>query len=241
MTVILLRGSSPASPAMPLDHDPARHPIAVLFDLDGTLVDTMPAFADLAAEVLSARRGVAGAWARARYVETSGIPFVHQLELITPGDPDNAAASADFEERKLAICRAVRMDARTVAGLEAMRALGIKLVVSSNTGQAVVDEFARAETFRFDLVLGFDPALGLGKGAPHVERAQSILGVTRADLLLVGDSLKDAELAEQCGIGFVGRVGTFRADDFRRLDPAAVTVRHIDELVGLFTRHMEPA
>ncbi len=212
----------------------APRPVAALFDLDGTLVDTMPAFADLAADVLSARRGADRAWARARYLETSGIPFVHQLELISPGAPDNAAASAEFEARKLAVCRATRMDARTVVALEALRGLGLVLVVSSNTGQAVVDEFAESESFRFDLVLGFDPAAGLGKGAPHVERTLARFGIARGDLVLVGDSLMDAELAARCGVAFVGRVGTFRAEDFRRRDPDAITVEHIDELVPLF-------
>ena len=212
----------------------AARPAAALFDLDGTLVDTMPAFADLAADVLSVRRGVDRVWARTRYLETSGIPFVHQLELICPGDPDNPAASAEFEARKLAVCRSTRMDRRTVAALEELRALGLVLVVSSNTGQAVVDEFAESESFRFDLVLGFDPAAGLGKGAPHVERTLARFGIARRDLVLVGDSLMDAELATRCGVAFVGRLGTFREEDFRRRDPAAVTVRHIDELVPLF-------
>jgi phosphoglycolate phosphatase len=214
--------------------EPPRRPLVALFDLDGTLVDTMPQFADLAADVLHARRGLDRAWARARYLETSGIPFVHQLEIISPGHPDNAAASAEFEARKLAVCRATRMDARTVAALAALQAAELKLVVSSNTGQSVVDEFARAESFRFDLVLGFDPAAGLGKGRPHVDRALAHFGIARADLVLVGDSLKDAELAEQCGIAFVGRIGTFTEDEFRRRDPAAVTVRHVEELVAMW-------
>jgi beta-phosphoglucomutase-like phosphatase (HAD superfamily) len=226
---------------MPRGFPAATRPEAVLFDLDGTLVDTMPAFADLAADVLSARRGVDRGWARARYIETSGIPFVHQLELISPGEPDNPAASAEFEARKLAVSRATRMEERTVAALEELRALGLKLVVSSNTGQLVVDEFASAESFRFDLVLGFDPAAGLGKGAPHVERTLARFGIERAVLVLVGDSLKDAELADQCGIAFVGRVGTFGEEDFRRRDPAAVTVRQIDELVALFSLPLEAA
>jgi len=217
---------------------PAARPQVVLFDLDGTLVDTMPAFADLAADVLHVRHGMDRAHARAQYLETSGIPFVHQLELIRPGDPGNAAASAEFEARKLAICRATAMDARTVAALEALRAARLVLVVSSNTGQSVVDEFARAERFRFDLVLGFDPAAGLGKGRPHVERALACFGIAREQLVLVGDSLVDAELAEQCGIGFVGRTGTFTAEEFRRRDPAAVTVQHVEELVAMWR---EPA
>jgi phosphoglycolate phosphatase len=208
---------------------------ALLFDLDGTLVDTMPSFADLAADVLAARRGADRAWARARYLETSGIPFVRQLEIIDPGHPDNPAASGEFERRKLALCRAAPMDARTVAGLAALRALGLRLVVSSNTGQEVVDDFAAREAFRFDLALGFDPARGLGKGRPHVDRALATFGIAREQLVFVGDSIKDAELAEESGVAFVGRAGTFAVADFRRRDPRALTVDHIDELPALLS------
>ncbi|HTE52510.1 MAG TPA: HAD family hydrolase [Kofleriaceae bacterium] len=209
---------------------PPRSLAAVLFDLDGTLVDTMPAFADLAAEVMAARHGVDRILARARYLETSGLPFVDQLEIICPGHAANRAASDEFERRKLAVCDAMPMDARTVAGLEALRALGLRLIVSSNTGQAVVDEFARREAFRFDLVLGFDPARGLRKGRPHVDHALAVLGIARDQLVLVGDSLKDGDLADESGVAFIGRIGTFGEDDFRRRDPRAVTVRAIDEL-----------
>ncbi len=211
---------------------------AVLFDLDGTLVDTMPAFADLAADVMRARHGLDFAVGRGRYLETSGLPFVQQLDIIAPAHPANAAASAEFEARKLAVCRSTSMDARTIAGLEALRALGLALVVSSNTGQDVVDEFTEREPFRFDLALGFDPARGLAKGLPHIERTLSSLRIARESLLFVGDSLRDADLAEQAGVPFVGRLGTFGADDFRRRNHDAISVAHVDDLAVLLRPHL---
>jgi phosphoglycolate phosphatase len=214
----------------------AVRPRVVMFDLDGTLVDTMGGFADIAADVMAARHGVEWAWARGKYLETSGLPFCKQLEVVFPGHAANQAASDEFEARKLAVCEATAMDARTIEGLDALRALGLKLVVSSNTGQRVVDAFVEREGFRFDLALGFDPAQGLGKGRPHVERALAVFGVAREELLFVGDSLKDADLADECGVPFVGRLGTFRESDFRRRDPRAVCVPHVAELPALLAR-----
>lgn len=207
----------------------------VMFDLDGTLVDTMGNFADLAAEVMAARHGLDWTHARARYLETSGLPFVKQLEIIAPGHPANAAASDEFEARKLAVCEATMMDAPTVAGLEALRALGLKLVVSSNTGQSVVDDFAAREPFQFDLVLGFDPARGLAKGRPHVARALVAFAVTADQLLFVGDSLKDADLADECGVAFIGRTGTFREKDFLGRDPRARCIADVGHLAALIS------
>jgi len=211
----------------------AARPRVVMFDLDGTLVDTMGGFADIAAEVMAARHGVDWGWARGKYLETSGLPFCKQLEVIFPGHVENQAASDEFEARKLAVCEATSMDAMTIEGLEGLRGLGLKLVVSSNTGQTVVDAFVEREGFAFDLALGFDPAQGLGKGRPHVERALAVFGVDPGELLFVGDSLKDADLADECGVPFIGRLGTFREDDFRRRDPAAVCVPHVAELPAL--------
>ncbi len=206
---------------------------AVMFDLDGTLVDTMGAFADLAADVMASRHGLDRADARARYMQTSGIPFHQQLEVIVPRDARNAAASAEFEERKRAVCDATMMDRETITGLEGLRALGLKLVVSSNTGQEFVDDFARREPIRFDLALGFDASAGLAKGRPHVDHTCRVLGVARHELVFCGDSLKDGELADACEVAFVGRLGTFTLADFRARDPQAIAVGNVIELPAL--------
>ncbi len=204
-----------------------------MFDLDGTLVDTMGGFADLAAEVMVAHHGAELVAARRRYLETSGIPFCQQLEVIHPGHTSNRDASDEFERRKLAVAESTAMDADTLRGLHGLRELGLGLVVSSNTGQTVVDEFVTREGFAFDLALGFDPATDLAKGEPHVVRVCARLGVAREHILFVGDSLKDGDLAAASGVAFVGRLGTFVAEDFRRLDPALRTIANVVELPAL--------
>lgn len=213
--------------------EPERAYAAIMFDLDGTLVDTMQGFADLAAQVMVAHHGAELAEARTRYLETSGIPFCKQLEAIYPGHPANPPASDEFEQRKLAIAHATDMDLDTVVALIALRAAGHKLIVSSNTGQPVVDEFVSRCEFPFDLALGFDPAQQLAKGEPHVARVCRELGIERTRVLFVGDSLKDGDLADASSVDFIGRLGTFGPDDFLRRDPRARTIGHVIELPRL--------
>jgi phosphoglycolate phosphatase-like HAD superfamily hydrolase len=201
-----------------------------MFDLDGTLIDTMGGFADLAAEIMAARHGLDAVEGRRRYMETSGIPFRQQLEVIHPGHADNDAASDEFEQRKRAVCDAAVMPAQTVAALERMQGSGIKIIVSSNSAQHFVDEFAARETFRFDLVLGFDAAAGLAKGKPHVDHTCRTLDIARDEIVFCGDSLKDGELARACSIAFVGRLGTFTREEFGRWDANAPVV---DDAHGL--------
>jgi phosphoglycolate phosphatase-like HAD superfamily hydrolase len=180
-----------------------------------------------------AHHGAQQGEARRRYLETSGIPFRYQLEEIYPAHPANQRASDEFEARKLAIAERTSMDADTLAGLRALRARGLKLIVSSNTGQAVVDMFVAREGFPFDLALGFDRERGLAKGEPHVARVCDSLGTARAELLFLGDSLADRALAVASSVDFVGRLGTFRDEDFRRADPAVRTVQSVHELPAL--------
>jgi phosphoglycolate phosphatase-like HAD superfamily hydrolase len=205
----------------------------IMFDLDGTLVDTMFAFADLAAEVMGSYHGQQFDEARRRYLETSGIPFCKQLEVIHPGHTDNQRASDEFEARKLEICRRETIDQETLEGLHGLRSRGLSLVLSSNTGQDVVDEFVERGEFAFDLALGFSEALQLAKGTPHVERTKSHFGVRAGEILFVGDSLKDAELAQDNGVDFVGRIGTFQATDFERHFPGVRTINNVVELPEL--------
>jgi phosphoglycolate phosphatase-like HAD superfamily hydrolase len=205
----------------------------VMFDLDGTLIDTMTGFADLAAEIMAARHGLPPAQGKRRYLETSGIPFRQQLEVIHPAHGDNDAASAEFEERKRAVCEAASMDDRTLAALAALRGRGIKVVLSSNSAQHYVDELAVRAGFQFDLALGHDPRTGFAKGEPHVRVTCERLDVMPSEIVFCGDSLKDGELAKACGIAFVGRLGTFSRDQFRRWDAEVAVVEDAHDLVQL--------
>jgi phosphoglycolate phosphatase-like HAD superfamily hydrolase len=211
---------------------PLPLPKVLLCDLDGTLIDSMPTLADLATEVMERLYGTPRMLARELYLATCGLPFIKQLEEIYPGDARNPVASDLFEGRKPARCGAIRMPAETRRALERMRARGVRLAVSSNNGTENVEAFARGADFAFDLVLGFGG--GLAKGRPHLDRASSVFGVGRQEMLFVGDSLHDGEIAEKEGVPFVGIAGTFSADRFTLRFPHLPVVRRFAALPDLF-------
>jgi phosphoglycolate phosphatase-like HAD superfamily hydrolase len=225
-----------SSTAIPLARPAARPtlatPRAVLFDLDGTLIDTMQAFADVAAGVMVTHHGLDRAAARAAYLTTSGIPFFKQLEVIAPGDARNAAAAAEFERDKLIATADVEADAPTVAALRALAARGIRIAVCSNNFQDQVDLFVARCPVALDLALGFGN--GLAKGAPHFDRACAQFGCRRDDLVFCGDSLADAELARDGGLRFVARLGTFDAAAFEKVAPGAPAITAIADLLEVF-------
>lgn len=207
-------------------------PKVLLCDLDGTLIDSMPVLADLATDVMERSFGTPRVLARELYLATCGLPFVKQLEEIYPGDKRNGAASDLFEGRKPARCDAIRMPAETRRALERMRALGVRIAVSSNNGVENVASFVRGSDFTFDLVLGFGG--GLAKGRPHLDKSAAVFGVGRQEMLFVGDSLHDGEIAEREGVPFVGVAGTFSADRFTLRFPEAPVIKRFAALPDLF-------
>jgi phosphoglycolate phosphatase-like HAD superfamily hydrolase len=211
---------------------PLPLPRVLLCDLDGTLIDSMPTLADLATEVMESTHGTPRILARELYLATCGLPFIKQLEEIYPGDPRNAGASDLFEGRKPARCDEIRMPAETRRALESMRAMGVRIAVSSNNGVSNVATFARNAGFKFDLVLGFGG--GLAKGRPHIDATSRQFGVDRQEMLFVGDSLHDGEIAEREGIPFVGLATTFSPERFSLRFPRVPVIKRFAALPELF-------
>jgi phosphoglycolate phosphatase-like HAD superfamily hydrolase len=215
---------------------PAQVPLALprvlLCDLDGTLIDSMPTLADLATEVIEERYSTPRILARELYLATCGLPFIKQLEEMFPEDPRNAEASADFEARKPARCGAIRMPAETRRALQEMRDMGVRVAVSSNNGIENVSAFARDAGFKFDLVLGYGD--GLAKGRAHLDATSREFGAARQEMLFVGDSLHDGEIAEREGIPFVGIATTFSPERFALRFPSVPVIRRFSALPTLF-------
>jgi len=209
----------------------------VAFDFDGTVVDSMGGFADLASEILAREHGVTRAEGRGMYISTSGLPFSEQLEELFPGDRRNRRLALEFEERKLEGFYARTYFPDVKPGLDYLRSVGLKLAVCSNNSQENVDTFVErnrvATGVSFDHVLGLRPG-GFVKGRAHFDYLLAQENVPREGLVLVGDSLKDAEKAQFYGIRFLGRLGTFSKADFHRAFPGLPVVRSFFELPALF-------
>jgi phosphoglycolate phosphatase-like HAD superfamily hydrolase len=209
-------------------------PKVLLCDLDGTLIDSMPILANLATDVLTEVYGTPRVLGHELYVATCGLPFIRQLDSIFPGDPRNQQASDLFEGRKPDSCNQIRMSTEVERALVQLKDRGVAIVVSSNNGVENVATFARGAGFAFDLTLGFGD--GLSKGKPHIERAEAQFGVDRSEMLFVGDSLHDGEIAEREGIPFVGLAGTFSFERFALRFPHLPIIRRFAELPGLLCR-----
>jgi len=203
---------------------------AYLFDFDGTLVDTMSGFADIAARVINQfNPEISVERARTRYLETSGNPFFQQLEIITPGDPANSEKARIFEETKIEGFFNSSFTTEVRETINMLRVQGSIAGIASNNFQELIDRFVANEKLDFDIILGFRE--GFEKGPQHFDFVRDKFKLEKEDITFVGDSLKDAEKAFSYGIKFVGICGTFKKSDFLKYRSDIVTIESIKELL----------
>lgn len=206
----------------------------VIFDFDGTIIDSMNAFADIASGVLNQFFDTPPDVARKQYIETSGLPFFEQVELLHPKDPKNKSASDAYETIKKQGYLSHKAFDDVPDIMRILNAKHAKTVVSSNNFQELVDALVGKLGLEFDLVLGWQNK-HFAKGHAHFEHTQKKLNCKHAEMLFVGDSLKDADRAREYGINFVAKAGTFSRNDFEKYDKNIVVIDSLRDLVGILT------
>jgi 1L-myo-inositol 1-phosphate cytidylyltransferase / CDP-L-myo-inositol myo-inositolphosphotransferase len=227
---------------------------AVIFDLDGTVADTMPFLSDLAVDLLG-RYGLHSKEALRRYLDTVGLDFATQLEELFPGDPANRAVAAEFEARKRDGFLGCRVFPDVDDTLAFLAKTGVPCFVSSSTTCGLVAAFLN----RHGIAPAFEDYVGFEPGLPKDRQVELLIarhGLSADRVLFVGDSPRDAQLVRRVGVRFVGVQRLFERDVFRRRglhsvpDLAALTRvwradprRHLDQVepAGFTVLASEPA
>lgn len=180
---------------------------AVVFDLDGTLIDSAP-------DLLTAANKLLAEEGRPNIDETDiklmvgdGVPkLVERAFEKTGGLPDGALPA--LSQRFLGFYEGHAADETrpfpgVMAALAGLKEDGLKLAVCTNkpydATMEILDAFDLAGYF--DAVVGGDSLPGIKKPDPrHVLACVEALGATVADSLLVGDSKVDVEAGRNAGL-----------------------------------------
>jgi len=177
---------------------------AVLFDVDGTLVDSIPAL------LVVARRAAPGLEVSEELVRrTLNEQRFFWDSLLPPEAPGRAERIASMTAEALRLWPEVlREHGRAVAGLaatlDALLARGLKLGIVTGAREGSFEPLRRAGVFgRFAAVI---TRAQVGRGKPHPEGlllgAQS-LGIAPADAVYVGDTPIDVAAARAAGMAAV--------------------------------------
>jgi beta-phosphoglucomutase family hydrolase len=192
--------------------------VAFLFDMDGTLANTMP-FHLQAWMTLLAERGIA--MGAEEFLRRTSGKMNHQILREVLGIPLSDADGSAFEERKETLFRSLcRPHLAPIPGLPAFLAashrLGIPMAVATAAGKAnrnfTLDGLAIGSYF--GAVVG---AEDVRNGKPHPEiflKAAERLGARAAECVVFEDALSGIEAAGRAGMRAVALTTSLAAAEF---------------------------
>lgn len=210
------------------------NPFVVVFDFDGTLVDSMTDFARIASRIMAHCFGCDPEWAHNKYRETSGLPFPYQIEKIFPGDQRNKKAVEEFVSEKLSLYQSYPFYEDVEPALSWLKSNDLKLAISSNNDEGLIRRKIKPLEAYFDKIFGFHD--GFLKGKAHFDRIKEELNCSEKEVIFIGDSLNDARVARENNIPFIGRIGTFSEQDFINQGIAMAAVSDFLSLKDFFSK-----
>ncbi|MBI2504657.1 MAG: HAD family hydrolase [Candidatus Latescibacteria bacterium] len=211
---------------------------AVIFDLDGTLLDSLEDLADSMNQVLESLGFAPHPVPAYKYFVGEGMEVLARRVL------PEAVRDEDTLARTVAAMRQVygqRWDHKTrpYAGvpelLEALRARGLRRAVLSNKP----DDFTRLTVERLLAPHAFDLVQGVGPGTPPKPdptgalAVAARLGVEPAACLYLGDTATDMQTACRAGMYAVGALWGFRTREELEENGARAVVERPAEVLAL--------
>ncbi len=195
------------------------------FDMDGTLIDTMPGFADVFGREVGPKFGISEVEAGDFFIAHLGIPAHEQIRIL-----HRKLFNSDFPLEE-----AMRIGDSVEDGLIGIEAQpfpeitgmlknlvdrGYLLFVSSSHRTERASKKLKSVGLGgfFEYVIGKDPEYPeFTKGEPHFRAAADHFGIPYDDfkkqLVYVGDLKKDIETAVKAGVIAIGRIGTVNETD----------------------------
>lgn len=200
---------------------------AVIFDLDGTLVDSLADLADSVNEMLARHGYPLHSLEQYRYFVGNGSQKL--VERALPPKQGAATIEAALSEYKEIYSTHYLQKTQPYAGikelLEKLHSIGVPLAVCTNKHQEaahnIVEALFGSNVFRY--VSGDRPGCKRKPDSTEVLRLAALLGVSPSETAYLGDSRVDMQTAVQAGFLPIGVSWGFRPQA-ELLDNGAVMV-----------------
>ena len=214
---------------------------AILFDLDGVIIDSMPAMRE---SFKTAYRDVVDAAAEdealeplfQQYCKYLGYDFYEIMDMLSlPHEMKEPFVrhSAEFKHRVL-------VNDGMPSVLQGLHAAGMKLTVATGKdGYRARDLLDLLNLSQYiDIVTGSDE-VKQGKPAPDMLLMQmEMLGVSPSEAVMVGDSPADIQAGKAAGVATVGVLWGYGKE--HELSNADHLFKHPDQLLELITTEAQP-
>ncbi len=218
----------------------------LIFDMDGTLIDSMNQHADAFSQILSEKYATSRNVSRQEYFNTAGQPldeqFNHTLRLAKGVQAANVTELLDRFWVLVQKSEPVLFPDIPTA-IEQLWQAGYTLIVISGCAPSVVEaKMHQADISRyFRLTLGTDKNIpDMIKGEGHFKIIRYELNLTQAQFCansaLIGDAEHDMELAKKAGIAAIGRITDDNGDRLKRAG-ADFLVHDLGEFVSICQDH----
>lgn len=215
----------------------------VLFDWDGTLVNSLDIKVHNAGKLFAQKLGLDPQKVEASYRRHSGVPRHQLFEAICR---ENGLASLSqarfnrlsehFSEMNLAALSDPHtpglVPEATPATLRALQAHGCKMYVSSSSVAQELELLAHGLGLRdyFDGIIGSRP--GFGKGPQHVAYVIEDTSTGRERIVMVGDDVTDVRLGHEAGVLTVAKTGTHTRETLELEKPDYI-IDSLKQMVGI--------
>lgn len=220
---------------------------AVLFDWDGTLVNSLDVKIHNAGILFQQRLDLAPEGVEAAYRKHSGIPRRQLFDAILADlghpplfDAAFASLSQAFSDKNREALRDRNrpglLPNATLLALENLLQTGCLLYVSSSADTDEVRDIAEnlglADYFMRSGGEIFGSRPGFNKGSQHVEHICTQTRLSVDELVFVGDDPADIRLGQAAGVFTIAKAGTYSAAALQACKPDAI-INSLDELTAL--------
>jgi len=211
----------------------------IVFDLDGTILDSIPILSRIAGDLMEKELGIPREIGEKYYKETSGIPFVEQLKRsyyeLFHSKLDDKRASKLNEIYQSKVSKNLKMMKLFPDVKKTLPYLSEKyfLFISTSTPQERLYKILETNKIK----RYFRAALGLEKGfekTKHFKFIEDVFELGRSEIIFVGDTPYDYEVGIENNVLTILRCGTFKREDL--LNFTIFVIRDFNELIEVIEK-----